>query len=121
MTDREIFRQNLMNMMNVTKVKQIDIAKYAEVSYQTVSTWITGRAYPRAEAMEKLCKFFGVKQSALTEEHDPEATQEDLLLSAFRSLSDEGKAKLLERADELSKLYPKGTKKKVYGEVKTAE
>ena len=118
MTDREIFRKNLINMMNTTKVKQIDIAKYAQVSYQTVSAWVTGRGYPRAEAMEKLCSFFGIKQSALTEAPDSEATQEDILLSTFRSLSDEGKAKLLERAEELSKLYPKGTKKKVYGEVK---
>lgn len=111
MTDREIFRNNLVNMMNTTKVKQIDIAKYAEVSYQTVSTWVTGRAYPRAEAMEKLCKFFGIRQSALTEEQNPEQSQEDILLSAFRSLSDTGRGKLLERAAELTKLYPKGKKR----------
>jgi transcriptional regulator with XRE-family HTH domain len=106
MTDREIFQQNLSNLMNVTKVKQIDIAKYAEVSYQTVSAWVTGRGYPRADAMEKLCKFFGVKQSALTEQQD-QKTDEDRLLSAFRALPEQGRTKLLERAEELRKLYPK--------------
>lgn len=106
MTDREIFQKNLVNLMNVTKVKQIDIARYAEVSYQTVSAWVTGRGYPRADAMEKLCRFFGIKQSALTEKQD-EKSDEDRLLLAYRSLSAEGRSKLLERADELRKLYPK--------------
>lgn len=104
MTDREIFRNNLSNLMKMAKVKQADIAKYAEVSYQTVSAWVTGRGYPRADAMEKLCKFFGVKQSALTEDQT-EITQEDTLLIAFRSLPQEGRNKLIERADELCILY----------------
>lgn len=110
MTDREIFQKNLSNLMNETKVKQIDIARYAEVSYQTVSAWVTGRGYPRADAMQKLCNFFGIRQSALTEEQNPEANQEDRLLSAFRSMSDTGREKLLERSSELVKLYPKRTK-----------
>ena len=112
MTDREIFQQNLTNLMNITKVKQIDIARYAEVSYQTVSAWVCGRGYPRAEAMEKLCKFFNIKQSALTEDNS-EKTEEDILLAAFRSLSDDGRQKLLERAKELTVLCPKGTRKNV--------
>ena len=110
MTDREIFRRNLCDMMNITRVKQIDIARYTGVSYQTVSAWVTGRGYPRADAMEKLCRFFGVRQSTLTEERDPEESQEDILMSAFRGLSDIGKEKMLERAAELLKLYPKGKK-----------
>ena len=104
MTDREVFKNNLNELMRTSKVKQIDIAKYAEVSYQTVSAWVTGRGYPRADAMEKLCKFFGIKQSALTEEKAE--TDEERLLLIFRSVSDEGRTKLLERAVEVKKLYP---------------
>ena len=110
MTDREVFRKNLVNMMNLTKVKQIDVAKYAQVSYQTVSAWVCGRSYPRADAMERLCKFFGIKQSALTEDKT-EKSQEDVLLSAFRSMSDVGRDKLMERASELVRLYPKRGRK----------
>lgn len=113
MTDREIFKNNLYNLMRTTKVKQVDIAKYAEVSYQTVSAWVCGRGYPRAEQMEKLCRFFGVRQSALTEAPEPEMSKEDLLLSYFRALSDEGQNKMLERALELKQLYPKRKNKKV--------
>ena len=106
MTDREIFKNNLVELMRTTKVKQIDIAKYAEVSYQTVSAWVTGRGYPRADAMEKLCRFFGVKQSALTEDSNARS-DEDVLLSRFRAMSDKGKEKLMERAEELVVLCPK--------------
>lgn len=106
MTDREIFRQNLSDLMNVTKAKQIDIAKYAEVSFQTVSAWVCGRGYPNVDAMEKLCKFFGVRKSALTEPRDPARTQEDTLLDLFRAMSPEGKLKMLERAEEMKRLYP---------------
>ena len=107
MTDREIFKNNLIDLMNRSKTKQIDIARYAEVSYQTVSAWVCGRGYPRAEAMEKLCKFFGVKQSALTESQSNE-TQEDQLIAIYRSLSQEGKNKLMERAEELEILLKRG-------------
>ncbi len=119
MTDREIFRRNLCDLMNITKVKQIDIARYAEVSYQTVSAWVTGRGYPRADAMEKLCRFFGVKQSALTEDNSQDASPEQQLVLMFRCLSPEGQEKLLDRARELKVLCPKRGKMNV--ETQTAE
>lgn len=110
MTDREIFQNNLADLINVSKVKQKDIAKYAEVSYQTVSSWVCGRGYPRAEAMEKLCRFFGIKQSALTEKQN-QATPEDELIAMFRALPMDGKQKLMERAEELMQLYVKKGKR----------
>jgi len=111
MTDREIFRSNLVELMRTTKVKQVDIARYAQVSYQTVSAWVTGRAYPRADAMERLCKFFGIKQSALTEDKNADVNSDDRLLLLFHSLSKTGQDKLIERAEELKKLHPRGSAK----------
>jgi len=116
MTDREIFKSNLSDLINTSKVKQKDIAKYAEVSYQTVSSWVCGRGYPRAEAMEKLCRFFGIKQSALTEKQN-QTTPEDDLIAMFRALPMDGKQKLMERAEELMQLYVKKGKRN--GKVKT--
>ena len=92
--------------MKVTKVRQIDVARATDVSYQTVSAWITGRGYPRADAMEKLCKFFGIKQSALTEKKD-KIIDEDVLLGYFRAMSETGRNNLIERAKELVQIYPK--------------
>jgi len=112
MTDREIFRKNLTELIETSHTRQIDIAKYAEVSYKTVSAWVTGRGYPRADAMEKLCKFFGIRQSALTEPHNPVESMEDKLLIAFRAMSPAGQDKLLERANELRILYPRKVKKR---------
>lgn len=106
-SDRERFRRNLAELMRTTKVKQVDLAKKTGVSYQTVSAWIAGRGYPRPEAMERICQFFGVKQSALIEKPANEGTEEDVLLAAFRTLSRQGKEKLIERAVELMKLHPK--------------
>lgn len=111
MTDREIFKNNLSELIRITKAKQIDIARYAEVSYQTVSAWVCGRGYPRAEQMEKLCRFFGIRQSALTEEQNQEHNQEEQLVSMFRSMSEVGREKMIERAAELKKLYPKRGRK----------
>ena len=110
MTDREIFRNNFSELMRITKVKQIDVARYAQVSYQTVSAWATGRGYPRPDAMERICRFFGIKQSALTEEKN-EITDENKLLMVYRSLSATGKQKAFERMEELVKLYPKRSEK----------
>lgn len=111
MTDREIFKNNFANLLRKTKTKQIDVAKYAEVSYQTVSAWTKGRGYPRPETMQKLCRFFGVRQSELTDSHEKQETPEDILITAFRTLPVEGKEKLIERSQELLKLYPKKGRK----------
>ena len=103
---REAFKTNLYNLLRTTKVKQIDVAKAVDVDTRTVSAWVTGRAYPRPDSMGRLCEFFGVHLSALTDDQEPTETQEDILIKYFRSLSADGKEKLLERAEEMSRLYP---------------
>jgi len=108
MTDREIFRKNFAELIRITKVKQIDVANYVGCSYQTVSAWVTGRGYPKPEAMEKICQFFGIRKRELMEYE--EDGQEALMIKLYRTLSNEGKQKLVERAYELTKLYPKRRK-----------
>ena len=107
MSDREIFRKNLMKYMEQTGRKQVDVAKFVGVSDKTVNAWVRGRGYPRADAMEKLSMFFGVRLSDLVDEKPDEDTEEMQLVNIFRSLSSVGKIKLLERAEELTVLYGK--------------
>lgn len=104
MTDREIFQKNLKNFIEESGCKQIDIANFVGVSDKTVSAWINGRGYPRADVMEKLSVFFGVRLSDLVDEKT-EDEEEALLLKMFRTLPSVGKSKLLERAQELCVLY----------------
>ena len=111
MTDREIFRNNFNEIMRLQKLKQIDIARGIDISEKTISAWSTGRAYPRADALEELCKFLNVRKSVLIENQSDEPTDEDKLLSMYRSLTNEGKQKLLERAEELMMLTPKRRRK----------
>lgn len=119
MTDRETFRRNFVELLRITKIKQKDLAKSIDVSFQTVSAWATGRGYPRADALEKICRYFGIKKSVLLEPQKAEVTQEDRLLNMFLALSDEGKSKLMERASELTQLYP-ARRRKSNGETEKA-
>lgn len=108
MTDREIFTRNFRKFLSQSGYQQQDIAKAVGVSRQTVSTWVTGKNYPRADVMERLASFFGIRLSDLVCDEEG-SMHEAQLLYAFNSMSEEGKAKLLERAEELLILY--GSKK----------
>ena len=116
MTDREIFRKNFAELLRITKVKQIDIAKVTGINTRSLSAWACGRAYPRVDALEKLCDYFGVRMSALTEEQNPEKSNEDMILDSFRAMSPEGQEKLIERANEMKVLYPKRRKRNAKAE-----
>jgi transcriptional regulator with XRE-family HTH domain len=105
MSDREIFQENLRRFLSDSGAKQIDLAKYTGVSDKTVSAWFTGRAYPRADVMEKICKFFGVRLSDMVDSKQEQPDEDAQLLAYFHSLNSTGKSKLLERAEELVYLY----------------
>ena len=111
MTDREIFKNNLISLMKAANVTQLDIVNNIGVKQQTVSAWVCGRGYPRAESLTKLCQFFGIRMSDLVADHEESNTEEDKILSLFRALSPEGKQKMLERAEEMRLIYPIGRRK----------
>ena len=105
MTDREIFASNLKQFMAQTKTTQKDIADALGLNRATVSAWITGRGYPRINVIQKLARFFNCQVSDLVVQETHSDTEEDRLLFMFRSLNLTGKAKLMERAEELTVLY----------------
>ena len=103
MNNRETFKKNLNRLMLSRGVyAQVDLARYIGASVSTVSGWTRGASYPRADAMEKIAKFFGVTTFELVCEYDD---QEEQLLRAFRVLSPYGKAEAIKRMNELKDLY----------------
>ena len=72
MNDREIFRHNLNHYLSISGKMQKDLAEYTNVTTSTVSGWIHGISYPRADAMEKIAMFFGVPTSKIIGEHKGE-------------------------------------------------
>lgn len=70
MNDRENFRRNLNYFLSTSGKLQKDLADYVGAKTTTVSGWTRGVSYPRADAMEKIARFFGVPTSRLV--GDPE-------------------------------------------------
>lgn len=71
MNDRENFRKNLNYFLSVSGKMQKDLADYVGAKYTTVSGWTRGISYPRADAMEKIARFFGVPTSRLVGDSEP--------------------------------------------------
>ena len=69
MTDREIFRENLNYYLSLQGKKQKDLADYVGAKTTTVSGWTRGISFPRADAMEKIAMFFGIRTSQLVSEN----------------------------------------------------
>lgn len=76
MNNREIFKDNLNYYLNTSGKMQKDLAEYVGAKYTTVSGWVHGISYPRADAMEKIAMFFGIPLSQLIKKRDdPEEQQ----------------------------------------------
>ena len=75
MNDREIFKENLSYYLNIQGKLQKDLADFVGARTTTVSGWVHGVSYPRADAMEKIAMFFGIPTSQLikkrNESEDP--------------------------------------------------
>lgn len=96
--------------MKLRGVEQSDIVTALGVSASTVSDWVTGKKYPRVDAMQRLADYLGVLLSDLTVEEDynpsndlrslPENERE--LLTIYRELNDGGQTILMGTARSLA-------------------
>lgn len=68
---RVIFVENLKGYMAQRGIAQSDIVSELGYSASTVSDWVTGKKYPRVDAMQKLADFIGIQISDLTTDHSP--------------------------------------------------
>ncbi|HHY53374.1 MAG TPA: helix-turn-helix transcriptional regulator [Clostridiales bacterium] len=65
---REIFAQNLRELLRRTGRTQADLVRELELRQSTVSDWMSGKKYPRVDKIQLLADYLGVNRSDLTEE-----------------------------------------------------
>lgn len=97
MGSRETFSQMLRKLFSEKGCTQEEFATCIGVSRQAIGKWLSGRGFPRADALDAIADFFGVSVAELVNYEDREA----LLLRLYNEMNEEGKAKLIERAQEL--------------------
>ena len=66
---KRIFANNLHDQLRRTGKQQKDVAEAIGVSQQTFNTWCRGIALPRMGKLERLANYFGIKKSALIDDH----------------------------------------------------
>ena len=98
MNNREIFQKNLNKLLSSSGMMQKDLAEFVGAKTTTVSGWTRGISYPRADAMEKIAKFFGVPTSRLVGSEDSSSP-----VSSANELKNEDLRLLVQ---DLSKLTP---------------
>lgn len=66
---REIFAENLLELIEKKKIEQRDLAIHLGVSDSSITHWIKGNKYPRMDKIQQMADFFNVPKSRLTEEN----------------------------------------------------
>jgi len=80
MDNKKIFAKNLEMYMKKFDVDRYKIVEITGAKYTTVANWLQGANYPRVDKIQLLADYFGVKKSALTEEHiQPAALLRDII------------------------------------------
>jgi transcriptional regulator with XRE-family HTH domain len=111
---KEVFSRNLNRYLSLNNITQREVANSIGVSTQTFNTWCKGKALPRMGKVQRIADYFGISKSDLIDDNNDSSdcanvinvsdNCEKILLSKSRLLNDEGKRKLIERADELRTL-----------------
>ena len=102
----QIFSKQLKHQLQIHEMTQSDLAKRLGVSTQSVTNWCKGAKTPRMDKVDSMCKIFNCRRSDLMEEKSsiPFNNNDKTILDKYHLLNDDGKQRLLERADELIEL-----------------
>lgn len=65
MTNRELFPMKLKTYMDMARVNQTELADAVGVSKSTVHCWLTGKAFPRIDVIQKIADTLGCKTDDL--------------------------------------------------------
>lgn len=104
MTNREAFQKNFKQLFDGIDMKQEDFGNIVGASRTTVSAWLTGRAYPRIDVMERIANYFGTTVTALVSEQKIDlSTSEGILLDIYRQLNEDQKRRLIHAAIDMLK------------------
>lgn len=72
MDKRQIFKRELPKYMERAGMKQIDLAKALGMSKSTVHCWITGKAFPEIDTIQRIADVLGCATDDLIVEKRPE-------------------------------------------------
>ena len=102
----QIFSKQLKHQLQIHEMTQSDLAKRLGVSTQSVTNWCKGAKTPRMDKVDSMCKIFNCRRSDLMEEKSSISlnNNDKTILDKYHLLNDEGKQRLLDRADELIEL-----------------
>ena len=101
--------------MNKYEKNQMDLMNDLNLSSSTVSSWCTGKKLPRMGKIQMLADYFGIEKSDLIEDKSATAPEhattltpkEEMLLSDFRALNEQGQDYILQTMDMVKDKYKK--------------
>ncbi len=100
--------ENLKKLREEKKVTQDTLAEYLGVTYQAVSRWENGAAYPDIELLPEIARFFGVSMEELMgcENSEREAERKAIMIANQRWDPNIDRKELLRELHELERQYP---------------
>lgn len=99
MTNREAFHKNFKMLFDQANISQEEFGKIVGASHSTVSSWLTGRAYPRIDVMQRIADYFGITIIALISEQKIDlSVSENIVIDLYRQLTDAQKRNLINYA-----------------------
>lgn len=106
----DIRTMRLRKLFESSGLTQSDICKQTNINKGALSSYLSGRYFPKQKSLEKLANIFGVpieylmglSDDAGTPSSDSSLTDgEQQIVSSFRQLNEEGRERLLNYADDL--------------------
>ena len=85
MDKRQIFKRELPKFMEKAGMKQIDLAKALGMSKSTVHCWITGKAFPEIDTIQKIADVLGCQTDDLIMEEPKAETVKIMELLSYMS------------------------------------
>lgn len=68
---RMTLSDNIKSLLHSRGKSQTDMAQELEIPETTVSSWLTGKKYPRLDKIQMMADYFNVPRSAITEHQSP--------------------------------------------------